>query len=339
VTHSAPKSKVRRSIETLAWASIVLSFPVWFAAFLVAPFLPLDAGTRVAVAGVCIAAGEALFWGAGAILGASVIARFRAPKVTTGKSFAAKRVVVVGAAGGLGDGVVRALVREGAEVIAFARDPGRLQGLREAGAAVDVLDIEDDGAIEAAAARVGSVDHVVCAAGVDVRKAFVAHSVDEIDRALNVDLRGPLLLARAFLPTLRDGGSMAFLGGFADGRLALPYYAADVAARAGVAAFVESMNRELALQAQSQRLTFVCPAPADTEAERPYAALWKSMGTKPVAPSVVADFVLQALLQKKNLAVMGMATRLLAQANALSPSLANLLIVCRFGPLLRARFG
>lgn len=338
-TSKTPKSKLRRVIEALAWVSIVLSFPVWCAAFLVAPFLPIDAGARVAVAGACIAAGEVLFWGAGAILGASVIARFRAPKVNTGKSFAGKRVVVVGAAGGLGEGVALALLREGAVVVALARDVERLQGLRDAGAVTSVVDVADAASIEAAAVATGAVDHVVCAAGVDVRKGFLAHSVEEIDRELAVDLRGPLLLTRAFLPSLRDEGSMAFLGGFADGRLALPYYAADVAARAGLAAFVESMNRELELEDKAQRLTFVCPAPADTDAERPYAALWASMGSRPVARSVVADFTLRALLQKRNVAVMGLSTRLLAQVNALSPSLANLLIVCRFGPLLRARFG
>jgi NADP-dependent 3-hydroxy acid dehydrogenase YdfG len=335
-----PPSRARRVVRALAWAAIVLSFPVWLAAFFVAPFLPVEAATRVVIGGVLIAAGEILFWGAGAVLGAEVIARFRPAKVTTGRSFAGKRVVVVGAAGGLGESVARALVREGARVVAVARNTQALVALAaETGADVDVVDLTEPASIEAAAARIGAVDHVVCAAGVDIRKGFLAHGVDEIDRQLDVDLRGPLLLARAFLPRLSDTGSMAFLGGFADGRLALPYYAADVAARAGLSAFVESMNRELSLEGRTQRLTFVCPAPADTAAERPYAELWRQLGVTPVAPAVVADFVLQALLQRRTRAVMGFSTRLLAQANVLSPRLADLLIVCRFGPLLRARFG
>lgn len=337
---SPPTSRARRVVRVLAWVSIIASFPVWLAAFFVAPFLPVEPATRVVIGGVLIAAGELLFWGAGAILGAEVIARFRPAKVTTGRSFSGKRVVVVGAAGGLGEGVVRALAREGASVVAVGRDARALQALAdEVRAEVDVVELTDAASIEAAAARIGAVDHVVCAAGVDVRKGFLAHGVDEIDRQLDVDLRGPLLLARAFLPRLSDGGSMAFLGGFADGRLALPYYAADVAARAGLSAFVESMNRELSLEGRKQRLTFVCPAPADTAAERPYAELWQQLGVTPVSPSVVADFVLRALIERRTRAVMGLSTRLLAQANVLSPRLADLLIVCRFGPLLRARFG
>jgi NAD(P)-dependent dehydrogenase (short-subunit alcohol dehydrogenase family) len=316
---------------------VVASFPVWFAALFVVPFLPLDGSTSVAVAGACIAAGEGLFWGGGLVLGPSLMARFRAPKVTTGASYAGKRVVVVGASGGLGASVVQALVREGAEVVALVRDVHTI----DAGphVTVDEIDLGDAASIEAAAARCGAVDHVVCAAGVDVRKTLLAHSVDEIDRELTVDLRGPLLLTRAFLPVLNHEGSFALLGGFADGRLALPYYAADVAARAGLAAFVESMNRELSLEGASQRLTFVCPAPADTSAERPHAALWSKMGTPLVAPSVVANFVLQALLQRKNRAVMGWSTRALALLNAMSPTVADLLVVGRFGPLLRDAFG
>ena len=334
-----PPTRARRVVRSLAWVAIAASFPVWFAAFFVAPFLPVEPATRVVIGGVLIAAGELMFWGAGAVLGAEVIARFRPAKVTTGRSFLGKRVVV-GAAGGLGEGVVRALAREGASVVAVARDAQALQGLaEEVRAEVDVVELTDAASIEAAATRIGPVDHVVCAAGVDVRKGFLAHGVDEIDRQLDVDLRGPLLLARAFLPRLSDRGSIAFLGGFADGRLALPYYAADVAARAGLSAFVESMNRELALEGRSQRLTFVCPAPADTAAERPYAELWRQLGVTPVSPSVVADFVLRALIERRTRAVMGLSTRLLAQANVLSPRLADLLIVCRFGPLLRARFG
>lgn len=335
-----PPSRARRVVRSLAWVAIVASFPVWFAAFFVAPFLPVEPATRVVIGGALIAAGELLFWGAGAVLGAEVIARFRPAKVTTGRSFRGKRVVVVGAGGGLGEGVVRALAREGAQVVAVARDTQALQALAaEVRAEIDVVELTDAASIEAAAARIGAVDHVVCAAGVDVRKGFLAHGVEEIDRQLDVDLRGPLLLARAFLPRLSDGGSMAFLGGFADGRLALPYYAADVAARAGLSAFVESMNRELSLEGRTQRLTFVCPAPADTAAERPYAELWRQLGVTPVSPSVVADFVLRALIERRTRAVMGLSTRLLAQANVLSPRLADLLIVCRFGPLLRARFG
>lgn len=61
----------------LAWASVILSWPVWGAAFVVVPVLPLSLGQKAVVAGLCIGAGEVMFWGAGAVLGAELMARFQ----------------------------------------------------------------------------------------------------------------------------------------------------------------------------------------------------------------------------------------------------------------------
>ena len=61
----------------LAWASVILSWPVWGAAFVVVPVLPLSIGQKALAAGLCIGAGEVMFWGAGAVLGAELMARFQ----------------------------------------------------------------------------------------------------------------------------------------------------------------------------------------------------------------------------------------------------------------------
>ena len=338
---SPPKAKPRWLIK-LAWAAVILSFPVWFAAFLVVPFLPLEAASRVALAGACIAVGEALFWGASLVLGAQSLARFRRPRVDRGGSFANKRVVVIGANGGLGSAIARALHREGASPVLVTRGSADKDGLaNELSASHEFMELSDHQSIEQAAERIqaqGPIHHAVCAAGVDVRKAFSEHAIEEIDKQLTIDLRAPMLISKAFLPRLEPGGTIALLGGFGDGRLAFPYYSADVAARAGLAAFCESINRELDLGANPARLVFVSPAPADTAAERPYAELWTAMGSRPVPPSAVADFVLQALLMGRTVQTMGFSTRLLASVNALFPGLADVLVLRKLGRLLKAHF-
>jgi short-subunit dehydrogenase len=336
-------SPARRALRSVAWGAVILSFPVWFAAFLVVPFLPLDGRSRVALAGLCIAAGEALFWSGGFVLGAEVIARFRPPKVNTGSSFRERRVVVVGATGGLGAAIARAVHREGGRAVLVGRDAAKLDALASELAAERVsLDVSDADAIARCAAEVcdaGDVHHVVYAAGVDVRKPLAAHSLRDVDDTLALDLRAPMLVAQAFLPRLAPGGCVALLGGFGDGRLALPYYTVDVAARAGLAGFCASVNRELALEGRDARVCFVCPAPADTDAERPYAALWASMGTTLVAPAKVADVVLAALVARRTHAIMGFGTRALSTLDALWPSLASVVVERAFGPALRRRFG
>ncbi len=145
-------------------------------------------------------------------------------------------------------------------------------------------------------------------------------------------------MARAFLSRLRPGGTIVFFGGFADGTLALPYSSVDVAARAGLAGFCASINNELAVEGRSVRLCYVCPAPADTDAERPFRELWQSMGTTMVSPVHVADFVLGSLLQQRTVAVMGRSTRALVSLRALAPSFIDWLIRWRVGPLLKEAF-
>lgn len=56
---------------------MVLSFPLWGAAFLVAPFLPLPGEQRAMLAALFLLVAEGIFWLGALYLGADVVARFR----------------------------------------------------------------------------------------------------------------------------------------------------------------------------------------------------------------------------------------------------------------------
>jgi NADP-dependent 3-hydroxy acid dehydrogenase YdfG len=329
-----------RFVRAIGWVLVIGSFPVWWLLF-IAPLLPIPPAQRVIVAAGFAAAGEIMFWIGGAILGASVIARFRKPKVRTGRSFADKTVAVIGATGGLGSAIVDALEREGAQVVALGRDARRLDALASLhpSALTAVADVTSLTSLKAAAARTGDVDALILAAGFDVRKPLAEHTPEDISRLLAINLAGVLLATQAFADTVRDGGSIVVLGGFGDGRLGLPYYSADVASRAGVSAFAQSMNREFSLEGRDLRVTYACPAPADTEAERPFAELWRQMGTPVVSAEKVADFVLVAVLQRRGVTIMGWQNALISRVNGAAPWLADALGVRRAGRLLRQAFG
>lgn len=333
---------LRTKLRPLAWAGVVLSFPVWGAAFVVAPFLPLSVAERGAAAAAFIAAGEALFWAGALVLGADVVARFRGPRVRTGRSFAGKRVAVVGAAGGLGSAIARAVSREGGTPVLVVRDAARVDAALAALGPVVVGDLSAAGA-RAAAAAAGTVDHVIVAAGVDVRLPLAAHSDDDVARQLDVGLAGPIHVARAFLPALAPGGTLAFLGGFGDGSLAMPYASADVAARAGLAGFCAALNRELRVEeragGRAARACYVGPLPADTDAERPYLPVWRALGAPVTTPDSVADFVLAALVSGRRVAVMGRSTRALLCLGSLIPAVVDHYVVRRWGPTLRDALG
>lgn len=328
--------KISRPVRIFAWALIIASFPMWVIAITATPFFPLPAAHRVIAATVIAASGEAMFWIGGAILGAAVVAKFRRPKVTTGRSYAGKRVAVLGATGGLGAAIAHALRREGAEVVALARDPSRLdEPLREGAIQADVTSAAS---LAAAAERLEPVDTLVVATGADVCKDLAAHSAADIATILEVNLAGTILTTQAFLPVVKDGGTIGILGGFGDGRLALPYCSVDVASRAGVAGFCEAMNRELPLEGRDVRLSYICPAPADAEAERAYAELWTKLRSPPAPPERVADFVIATLLQRRGVAVMGRRNWLIAWVDKLSPYVADRLWLRRAGRLLRDTF-
>lgn len=332
--------KSNRLTRWIGWTLLIGSFPVWFALF-AAPFLPLPAAQRVAVAGGFALAGEAMFWIGGAILGASVVARFRKPKVRTGRSFAGKSVAVVGATGGLGTAIVDALRREGADVLALARDAQRLGalGATRANLRTAVADIASEQSMLDAIRGAADLDVLLVATGADVRKPLALHSAEDVSSLLEVNLAGVILTVKTFAGHMKDGGTIVVLGGFGDGRLGLPYYSADVASRAGVSAFAQSMNRELALEGRDLRVCYACPAPADTEAERPYADLWRRMGTPVVSPEKVADFVLAVALQRRAVAVMGSQNAFITRVNAVSPWLADVFGLKAAGLLLREAFG
>ncbi|WP_026396306.1 hypothetical protein [Acetobacterium malicum] len=84
------------------------------------------------------------------------------------------------------------------------------------------------------------------------------------------------------------GSTIVNIGGFADGRMAFPYYSVDVATRAGVFSFIKAINRELEIEGHATRVTYFCPSPADTEAEKPFHVLWKKIGITIVPVEKVA---------------------------------------------------
>ncbi|MEY2929521.1 MAG: hypothetical protein RL033_270 [Pseudomonadota bacterium] len=336
-------SRWRKLGRALAWTAVVVSFPLWLAAFAVVPFLPLEAAAKVGAVALCIALSEALFWSGGLVLGASMLARFRAPKVTTCKSFQGLRVVIVGATGGLGSAIARAVQREGGQPVLVGRDSARLAALaEELQASTLQLDLNDTAAIDACAgslAALGPISHLVCAAGADVRKPFLSHSAEELERLLQLNWRAPLLLTRAFLPYLQPSATIALIGGAGDGHLPSPYRVPDAASRSGLASFCHGINQELALEGYDVRVCYVSPAPTDTETERPFAALWASLGSPLVPPTRVADVVLRALLARQGRAIMGVGTRALCALNALCPALGGWLVRRSLGAKLNAHFG
>lgn len=169
-----------------------------------------------------------------------------------------KRVVITGAARGLGRGFAEAALDAGARVVIadILEDRGR-ETAKELSAAGDVtflsVDLADPASIEelAAAAEksLGGVDGLVnCAA---IATGIGGKMADEIDietwdRVMNVNVRGTWLAVKAFSPALRKAGNGKIVNVASDTAMwGAPRLLHYVASKGAVISMTRSLAREL----------------------------------------------------------------------------------------------
>jgi len=135
-----------------------------------------------------------------------------------------KVILVSGVGPGLGFETARIALREGAHVVAAARQIERLQGicadLDPTGERIEPVqaDVTDpascDRLVEAAVARFGTLDGIVHVAAMDAVFGYLEGAdLDEWRRTYEVNVFGSMQLVQAAIPALKDGGgSVVFIG-------------------------------------------------------------------------------------------------------------------------------
>lgn len=179
------------------------------------------------------------------------------PTTATSALLAGRRILVTGAARGLGLSFASAIARAGARVVlADILDTGSaLQRLHEEGAQADAvhIDLADPASVAAAVAEaaqlMGGIDGLVNNAA--IATGIGGPMMDELspdvwDRALQVNVRGTWLVSRAALPHLRAAGNGKIVMLASDTALwGAPRLLAYVASKGAVLAMTRSMAREL----------------------------------------------------------------------------------------------
>ena len=108
-------------------------------------------------------------------------------------------ILITGASGGLGTAMARDLAGRGAKLVLSARNEELLDALAaETGAEVVVADLARRADVERLAARAASWDVLVANAGIGADPAFEDLTEADIDRAIEVNLRAPMVLSHAF---------------------------------------------------------------------------------------------------------------------------------------------
>jgi short-subunit dehydrogenase len=118
-------------------------------------------------------------------------------------------VLLTGATGGLGRAIAAALDGRGGRLLLSGRRADVLEEIR-AGLAGEAeclpADLSDAGEVAVLAERAGAVDALVANAALPASGSLDDFSPEEIDRALDVNLRAPMQLTRALLPGMLERG-------------------------------------------------------------------------------------------------------------------------------------
>ena len=194
-----------------------------------------------------------------------------------------KVAVVTGASKGIGLAVTKALVEEGARVIAGARDVGsELRSLAEGGAvdavSVDLATPSGPQALVAEAQKYGGLDIVVNNVGaVALRlEGFASVTDDQWLSSFNLNFMAAVRTTRAALPFLgqRGGGAIVTVSSV-NAFLPDPGIIDYCAAKAALTNFSKALSKELG--PRGIRMNTVSPGPVET-------ALW--LGPDGVAATV-----------------------------------------------------
>jgi short-subunit dehydrogenase len=158
-------------------------------------------------------------------------------------------VLVTGASGGIGRAIAETLDARGARLLLSGRRVEVLEEIRSrlAGEAqVLPADLSDPRAAADLAQQAGAVDVLVANAALPASGRIDDFSSDQIDRALDVNLRAPVQLTRALLPgmTERGRGHLVFVSSMA-GKVAVARSALYSATKFGLRGFAAGLREDL----------------------------------------------------------------------------------------------
>ncbi|MGZ0712759.1 SDR family NAD(P)-dependent oxidoreductase (plasmid) [Coraliomargarita sp. W4R53] len=206
-----------------------------------------------------------------------------------------RRGIVTGAGQGIGREIALKFAAEGAHLLLVGR---REQTLNEtaklveaAGGSAEVLaqDLSTVDGVNNVAQAVASWDTVnllVNNAG-NVRAGRLEESSEADVRAmLDLDLSAPILLTRALLPQLRASGDSILLNiSSSIALVAMPFYAVYAAVKSGLAAFGESLRREL--HGTGVHVATVYPGATDTAMMTTNNAGWETRSVDEVVGALM----------------------------------------------------
>jgi len=185
-----------------------------------------------------------------------------------------KTALVTGGSRGIGAGIAKRLASDGAKV-AITYTKGAVAAstivkeIEQAGGKAIAIqaDAGDPAAVISAVEKTvevfGHIDVLVNNAGTAVPKTFEDASLEEINRVIDVNIRGVLVATQSALKHMRDGGRIINIGSCVGERMMTPGLVPYSATKGAVKMFTQGLSREVG--SRGITVNNIQPGPIDTD--------------------------------------------------------------------------
>jgi 3-oxoacyl-[acyl-carrier protein] reductase len=193
-----------------------------------------------------------------------------------------KAVLITGGSRGIGAAIAKRLAADGARVaITYTKGADAAAAVVQAierggGKAIAIQADAADGkavqaAVEKTVAAFGGLDVLVNNAGTAFPKPFEEATLEEMDRLIDINIRGVFVATQAALRHMKGGGRIIMIGSAVGERVAAPGLVPYAATKGAVKMFTQAMAREIGNRGIT--VNNVQPGPIDTELN-PAAGDW-----------------------------------------------------------------
>ena len=153
--------------------------------------------------------------------------------------------------------VVKEIERAGGKAIAIQADATDAEAVKAA--------------VEQTVATFGRLDVLVNNAGTAIPKTFEETTLEEMDRMIDINIRGTFVTTQAALKHMKEGGRIIMIGSCVGERMMTPGLVPYAATKGAIKMFTQGLSREVG--SRGITVNNIQPGPIDTELN-PAAGDW-----------------------------------------------------------------